>query len=192
MTTFVSRSEALASGKPVYFSGTICRRGHICERRTLNRQCVECSRIMAKIAAVKFPEAVKERKLRYDERRRADPEVWAAHMLTSLRGRCRRKGLPFNLCANDILSLIPADRICPALGIPLVFGGKLSRNSPSIDRIIPCKGYVRGNIVIISHKANSMKQDCVDPAEIRRLANFLEKILARSAPRLVEESRRVA
>lgn len=30
---------------------------------------------------------------------------------------------------------------------------------PTIDRIIPALGYVPGNIVVISHRANRMKSD---------------------------------
>ena len=124
-------------------------------------------RARASAWSAKNPERRKEIKDAYDERRRTDRATWAKHMINSLKGRCRKKGLPFDLVANDLLALIPDDGICPAIGIEIIFGGKLSRNSPSIDRIIPLLGYVRGNICIISHKANSMKQDCVDPDQLR-------------------------
>ena len=37
--------------------------------------------------------------------------------------------------------------------------GKQTANSPSIDKIIPEMGYTKGNIQIISNKANKMKSD---------------------------------
>ena len=50
---------------------------------------------------------------------------------------------------------------CPVLGIPL--GGVTSRggsdNSPSVDRIIPENGYIRGNVRIISKRANVLKNN---------------------------------
>jgi hypothetical protein len=149
----------------------------------------ERDRASALRSAALHPERARENFARYDQRRRDDPEIWARHMVCSLRGRCKRKGLPFDLTAPDLAQLIPADRICPAIGIPIIFGGKLSRNSPSIDRLTPSLGYVRGNIAIISHKANSMKQDCVDPAEVRRLADWMEGL---SAQPHADDSRRAA
>lgn len=110
----------------------------------------------------------------YDNRRRQSPDTWARHMISILKIRCRNANLPFDLTPGDIIATIPQDGICPAIGIPIIFGKKLSRNSPSIDRIIPSRGYVRGNVAVISHRANSMKQDCTDPDQLRKLADFLE------------------
>ena len=45
--------------------------------------------------------------------------------------------------------------------------------SPFFDRIYPKKGYVKGNIVIVSYKANRIKTDAtVD--EIRKVADFMK------------------
>ena len=50
--------------------------------------------------------------------------------------------------------------LCPMLGIPLAMSvGAPSNNSPSLDRIDSSKGYIPGNVWVISHKANSMKRD---------------------------------
>jgi 5-methylcytosine-specific restriction endonuclease McrA len=41
----ITRDEALAFGLPRYFTGTCCKHGHISERYTKTRICVECCRI---------------------------------------------------------------------------------------------------------------------------------------------------
>lgn len=86
-------------------------------------------------------------------RRRTDRVPW---MLYSTRSRAKRKGMAFNLTSDD---LVLPER-CPVLGIPLIVGdGKLCQNSPSLDRIDNTKGYVRGNVIIVSHRANAIKND---------------------------------
>lgn len=79
-------------------------------------------------------------------------------LMTSAEFRARKAGIPFNLTIGDIPE-IPV--VCPVLGI--VMGGSKKRghcpNSPSLDRIIPKKGYTKGNIRIISHRANQLKSD---------------------------------
>ena len=51
-------------------------------------------------------------------------------------------------------------KVCPVLGIELDWGmnGK-QPNSPSLDRIDPTKGYIPGNVMMISDLANKMKQN---------------------------------
>lgn len=39
------RYIAMDAGLPRYFTGTPCKRGHVCERVTASAQCVECARI---------------------------------------------------------------------------------------------------------------------------------------------------
>lgn len=72
------------------------------------------------------------------------------------RARARQMGYEFDLEVSDIV--IP--ETCPILHIPLYTGeGKASANSPSLDRIDSSKGYIKGNIQVISFKANTMKSD---------------------------------
>ena len=49
-------------------------------------------------------------------------------------------------------------------------------NSPSLDRIIPSKGYVIGNVMVISDLMNRMKQDSTFE-DIEKLYNFYKKII---------------
>lgn len=93
-----------------------------------------------------------------------DPVVWRAYvtknldrwMLGAASRRARKLNLPFNLVKADIV--IP--EICPVLGIKLYRGiGKIVDNSPTLDRVIPDKGYTKGNVKVISHRANSLKSN---------------------------------
>jgi hypothetical protein len=85
------------------------------------------------------------------------------------RERARKKGVPFTIAENDVL--IPDT--CPALGIPLEKGVKsLHANSPTLDRLIPERGYVPGNIAVISHRANTMKSDAT-VEEIQKLYKWM-------------------
>lgn len=64
--------------------------------------------------------------------------------------------VPFDLTLDDLV--IPKE--CPIFHIPLTVGtGVRNHNTPSVDRIIPRLGYVKGNVQIISWKANRMKND---------------------------------
>ena len=53
---------------------------------------------------------------------------------------------------------------CPVLGFKLErnFGKTAAPNSPSVDCIIPERGYVPGNIQVISYKANAMKNNATE------------------------------
>lgn len=48
---------------------------------------------------------------------------------------------------------------CPILGISLKAGVRVTDASPSLDRVINELGYVRGNVRVISHKANRIKSN---------------------------------
>ncbi len=93
-------------------------------------------------------------------------------MLRELRYRAKRKGLEFDLTLEDITGV----DVCPVLGISLerAVGGSALDNSPSIDRIDPSKGYVKGNVQILSKKANAMKQDAT-PEELIKFAQWVLK-----------------
>lgn len=94
--------------------------------------------------------------------------------MTKARIRAREKKVPFNLKSTDIT--IPD--VCPYLGIPLekATGSNTAQpNSPSIDRIVPALGYVKDNVEVISHLANSMKSN----ATKEQLVAFAKSVLAK-------------
>jgi hypothetical protein len=90
-------------------------------------------------------------------RARTDPSYKPKRLFTSIRGRAKKKGIPFNLTREDIPD-IPST--CPVLGIPMTLSGP--PNSPglaSLDRVIPKLGYIKGNVEIMSFRANTLKSD---------------------------------
>lgn len=64
---------------------------------------------------------------------------------------------------------------CPVLGIPLDYLSKVRvENSPSFDRVDSSLGYVPGNVVIVSWRANRIKSDGTEE-EHRKIADYLSK-----------------
>lgn len=109
------------------------------------------------------PQAAKKRAAHMQARRQRDP---IAFMLVAAKTRAKHTGLEFTLEREDIPA-IPAR--CPVLGIPLqVQKDNRADASPSLDRIDNSKGYVPGNVAIISLRANRIKSDAT-PEEIFRL-----------------------
>jgi hypothetical protein len=84
-------------------------------------------------------------------------EQYTKQLWISAKGNSKRKGKEFTIDIEDIK--IP--ELCPFLGIPLTCirgQGHLPTNA-SIDRIDSTKGYIKGNIQVISRKANLMKNN---------------------------------
>jgi hypothetical protein len=78
-----------------------------------------------------------------------------AAKITRKKANCKKTQWEFNLDMGDI----DFPRYCPVLDIELdYFSERISPSSPSFDRIDPTKGYVTGNVVILSHKASSIKR----------------------------------
>lgn len=86
------------------------------------------------------------------------------------RSRAKARALPFDLTVDDI----NVPDFCPVLGIELIHGKEHPHDhSPTLDRIIPAKGYVKGNVVVISMRANRLKNNATIH-ELGRLARFYE------------------
>ena len=94
-------------------------------------------------------------------------------ILNAARRRAKVNKLDFNLELEDII--IP--EICPVLNIPLAFsrtGEKTPRsNSPSLDRVDNTKGYIKGNVAIISNRANQLK-DNATIQELESIVNYMK------------------
>jgi hypothetical protein len=89
-------------------------------------------------------------------------------LLFAAKSRARQYGLLFNIDLNDVI--VP--EFCPVLGIKLSCDEN-KNTSPSLDRIIPELGYTKGNVQVISWRANWLKNNAT-LEEIRSLYLYLK------------------
>jgi len=100
-----------------------------------------------------------------------------SNALYNAKRRAKNRSLPFNLDLNYLDSIYTTH--CPIFNIEFKWGSADGRyNSPSLDRIDNDKGYVKGNVIFISNKANVIKSSVVHPKELYAVADFLwEKLI---------------
>lgn len=91
---------------------------------------------------------------------------------TAAKHRAKKYGLEFNIDPSDII--IP--EVCPVLGIPLAKDNNVHcrDNSVSLDRIDNSKGYVKGNVCVISFRANQLKNSGT-LEEHKKIIEYMEK-----------------
>lgn len=90
------------------------------------------------------------------------------YLLIAARKRAKTSGLEFSITAADI---IIAD-LCPILKMPMLMH---TIYAASIDRIDSTKGYIPGNVQVISRKANTMKSNATSE-ELLKFAQYYIKL----------------
>lgn len=125
-----------------------------------------------------MPERNKQKYLKHKDKQRAaqttyyaEPVNWVKRMLAKSSLRAEQAGLEFAITAEDIV--VPLS--CPYLKTLLTFDlgrGQLPTNA-SLDRIDSTRGYVKGNVQVISRKANTMKSNATHD----ELLTFAQSIL---------------
>jgi hypothetical protein len=111
------------------------------------------------------PQKKAERDKRYQENH------YDRQRMASVKCRAKVRGLEFDLTIEDFV--VP--ELCPVLGVPLIRNreGYASDHSASLDRIDNSKGYVKGNVVWVSRKANTMKNNATLD-ELKKVVAFYE------------------
>ena len=96
-----------------------------------------------------------------------------SQMIRIIKNRANKKGIEFTITEEDIF--IP--EYCPILGVKLdhSYGKGLHNNCISLDRIDPTKGYIKGNVWVISDLANRMKNNA-SKEELVIFANSILKL----------------
>ena len=132
----------------------ICERKHALERYYIKKQ--QDSNFLKK-------HAEKERA----NRRTAKGCQYALY--NRAKTRAKQFKWKFNITLDDII--VPER--CPILGMTLMVSEKMSDCSPSLDRIDSSKGYIKGNIQVISSKANTIKNNA-SLEEIEKVFNYMK------------------
>lgn len=86
------------------------------------------------------------------------------------RAQAAARGLEFNLTVDDIE--IP--EVCPVLGVPFVYN---TYYTMSLDRVDNSKGYIKGNVQVLSFKANAMKNSATDEELVKFARWVLTKVV---------------
>jgi|ERR1035437_2626603 hypothetical protein len=96
-------------------------------------------------------------------------------LLAGARGRAKQRGLVFTVTEAD---LSPLPTHCPILGTKLSYArgtdGRPQDEAASLDRKDSSRGYVQGNVFIVSYRANMIK-NCGSANEHRAIAEWMEK-----------------
>lgn len=93
-------------------------------------------------------------------------------LFRSAKQRSKNEGVVFNLEVQDI----EVHSNCPVCNVEMKVSSKKggTTSSPTLDKIIPEKGYVKGNIAVICKLCNSTKGS--GSAELhRKIADYIEK-----------------
>jgi len=127
------------------------------KRKQINRKCKQCGKKIPDEAHHRVTHCSRACVSRgyYLRKRIKSPEKV---MLHAARSRAKTQGVPCTISEKDII--IP--RVCPVLGLELknhFYDERAGANSPSLDKINPIKGYVKGNVRVISQRANWLKND---------------------------------
>lgn len=124
-------------------------------RREIMRDWYARNKTKASLGQVKYR---KEQPLRY--------------LITSGRRRAKKRGIDFSISIDDLT--MPTH--CPLLGVPIdPFSGNIDFH-PSLDRLDNTKGYVPGNVAVVSHRANRIKSDSTH-SELLMMAESLARLL---------------
>lgn len=105
--------------------------------------------------------------------------------VVQLRYKAKKGNLPFDLTAKYLIKIFPTNCKCPALGTEFNWFGEYNL-VPTVDRIIPERGYTKGNVVWVSQLANLIMSSA-HPSQVIQVGKFAEKIFKKAYPEMSED-----
>jgi|AntAceMinimDraft_11_1070367.scaffolds.fasta_scaffold106302_1 hypothetical protein len=98
-------------------------------------------------------------------------EQYIKQTLKAVKRRAEIINVPFNLTIEDLAM----PEFCPVFDTKLFWTDKLSNDTPSLDRLIPELGYIKGNVCFISMKANRLKNNAT-LEELQSIIDWMKKV----------------
>lgn len=163
-------------GKEYYKKWKAANRDHVNEQcRLWNKNNAE--KISVQKKEYRSRPEIKEYRADYQRKYLAEIPLLSKmkRMLGIARRNAARDGKDFSITMDDVVW----NEVCPVLGIKLNYGkpsnGRLSYDTPSLDRTDSSKGYIPGNVVVMSWRANMLKADATHEEAIK-LANYFNSL----------------
>lgn len=120
------------------------------------------------------------RSKRHYERRADDPYAyWVIRTRIGVKDRANKAGIHFGLTDDDLRVLLNESRLqCAYCDKQLDFHTDVTDrwSAPSLDRIVPSRGYVFENVTICCYRCNMIKSEATAD-ELRRLAERVEHLM---------------
>ena len=101
----------------------------------------------------------------------------ARYLVSRIKSRCEKKTLPFDLTDHmeEIKARIAKGK-CEMTGLPLrKRHGKMAWNSPSLDRVIPSRGYLYSNIRVVCFAMNAAMGNWGEKVLRKIVSTWLER-----------------
>ena len=170
----ITKNEAIEKGYIFYFTGKPCKHGHLSERLVKGGSCRECKNS----ASQKLRDENREEYNKYcrekkketyttEKRRENYKRNIAKELFYAAKQRAKIKNISFTITLEDVI--IPNK--CPVFGINLDHSDRL--HAPTLDRVINELGYVKGNVQVISAKANRLKNNGTIE-EFQQIINYMK------------------
>lgn len=136
------------------------------QKHLLHSWCKSCCSSPERLAASRE----RNKKYRDGTLYKRDKENPTRYLWRIARKRAQRTGVAFTITPEDIIF----NKVCPVLGTELSIGTHTLDYSMSLDRVDNSKGYVPGNVVVISRKVNLWKQG-LGIKELEQLISYIKK-----------------
>jgi len=156
MIIYKTQKEAKEAGEKYFYPDKVCKNNHENKYATRTGTCYQCTQEASKANWWKKRNTLGGRQVQ---------------LYNGLKNRCKREGIEFNLTPEDI----KWNTHCPVFGTKLSYLKADKDNSPSIDRTDPNKGYIKGNIVVMSMRANRGKWN-LTLDEMKILCYYMEQL----------------